>query len=134
MSAWIFQLGSQVEKHGSQRASWYVGWFDPAGKKKTKTCGPGVDGKRNAEKLKKKVEAELLTGTYQSNSKKTWAEFRQEFETKIADGMLPRSRQLVMEMLNTFERIVKPVRIWAIKTQTIDEFRAKRREEPGKKE
>ena len=63
MSAWVFQEQKQVEKNGDA-ASWSVGWYDPEGKRRCKSCGPGTEGKRNAEKLRKKIDAELLTGTY----------------------------------------------------------------------
>jgi hypothetical protein len=129
MSAWVYQDDKQVKKVGAAAASWYVGWIDPDGKRRCKSCGPGKDGKRSVEKLRRKTEAELLTGTYQSNSRKTWADFRKEYEAKIADGMGPGTRRLVLEAMNTFERIINPKRMAGIKTQTIDAFRAKRRTE-----
>jgi integrase len=133
MKAWVYQDDHQVKKHGANKASWYVGWVDPEGKRRCKSCGSGSAGKSAAEKLRQKIQAELITGTYQSNSKKTWADFRQEYETKIVAGLAPRSRPEVMTSLNAFERIIKPVRMATIKTATIDEFRAKRRQEAGKK-
>jgi hypothetical protein len=132
MSAWIFQDPKQVAKHGEAKASWYVGWFDPEGKKRCKSCGPGAKGKSNAEKLRTKREAELLTGTYQANDRKTWEEFRKEYDEKVLPGMAVRSRAEVTAALGHFERIVKPKRVAAIKTTTVDEFTAKRRSEPGK--
>jgi integrase len=131
-SAWTYQDDKQVKKHGEAKASWYVGWIDPEGKKRCKSCGPGSAGKSAAEKLRKKTEAELLTGTYQSNTKKTWEEFRKEYEAKIVSGMGSSTRRLVLECLDSFERIVKPKRTLPIKTQAVDAFRAKRRTEPGK--
>jgi integrase len=94
---------------------------------------PGAAGRNAAYKLREKRQAELISGTYQSNSKKTWQEFRQEYEAKIADGMLASTRRLVREALDQFERVVNPKRIGAVKTQTIDEYRAKRRGDRGKK-
>jgi integrase len=131
-SAWTYQDDKQVKKHGAAKASWYVGWIDPAGKKRCKSCGPGSRGKSAAEKLRKKTEAELLTGTYQSNTKKTWEEFRDEYEAKIVSGMGSSTRRLVLECLDNFERIIKPKRTLAIKEQTVDAYRAKRRTEAGK--
>lgn len=132
VKAWVYQDDKQVKKHGADKASWYAAWIDPEGKRRCKSCGPGLEGKRNAEKLRKKVEAELLTGTYQLNSKKTWAAFREEYEAKIVSGMEGQTHRLVTEVLDLFERIINPVRMRAIKTQTIDEYVAKRRLEPGK--
>jgi hypothetical protein len=33
MSAWVYQDPKQIKKVGTVRASWYVGWIDPEGKK-----------------------------------------------------------------------------------------------------
>ncbi len=132
-SAWVYQDDKQVKKHGADAASWYVGWFDPEGKKRGQSCGPGLQGHRNAQKLKKKIEAELLTGTYQSNAKKTWQEFRDEYDEKIVGGLAVRTQDEVRAALGHFERLVKPVRMSAIKTAAIDGFTARRRTEPGKK-
>src|SRR3954447_594764 len=107
-SAWTYQDDHQVKKHGEAKASWYVGWIDPEGKRRCKSCGPGLEGHRNAEKLKKKREAELITGTYQSNANKTWEQFRQEFEARIAEGMEPRTRRVTLEVFRHFERIINP--------------------------
>lgn len=131
--AWIYQDDKQVKKHGADKASWYVGWLDPEGKRRAKSCGAGAKGKRAAEKLRQKRQAELIEGTYQSNSKKTWKEFRQEFEKKIAVGMSSGTRRLTLESLNHFERLIKPVKLTAIKPQTIDDFTAHRRQERGRR-
>jgi hypothetical protein len=45
--AWIYQDDKQVKKYGDDKASWYVGWIDPAGKRKCKSCGGGKKGKRD---------------------------------------------------------------------------------------
>ncbi len=132
-SAWIYQDDKQVKKRGEDRASWYVGWVDPEGKRRGKSCGPGLEGHRNAEKLRKKVEAQLITGTYQSNERKTWADFRREYEETVVGGLAARTREEVKAALDHFEQLARPVRMSAIKTATIDQFTAARRREPGKK-
>jgi integrase len=133
MKAWVYQDPKQVKKHGADVASWYVGWMDPEGKRRCQSCGPGSEGKRNAEKLRKKREAELIEGTYQSNLKKTWEEFREEYNTRVMDGMVGSTREEVKAALDHFERLVKPVRMSALSTGRIDDFIALRRKEPGKK-
>jgi integrase len=132
-SAWIYQDTHQIKKHGEEAASWYVGWIDPEGKRRCQSCGPSSEGKRNAEKLRKKREAELITGTYQSNARKTWDEFRAEYEEKVLPKLAEWTRHTTLISLDHFQRIIRPVRMAAIKTTTIDEFAAKRRQEDGKK-
>jgi integrase len=133
VKAWIYQDDKQIKRHGADKASYYVGWIDPEGKRRCKSCGPGAKGKSIAAKVRQRIEAELLTGTYQDRSKRTWGEFRQEFESKVLERLAPRSRNEVKTALDTFERIAKPGKMATIKTSTIDSFIAIRRTEAGKK-
>jgi hypothetical protein len=45
-AAWIFQDPRQFKKHGPDRAAWYVGWIDPEGKRRCKSCGVGAEASR----------------------------------------------------------------------------------------
>jgi integrase len=132
-SAWIYQKSEQVESLGEDGASWYVGWYSPEGKRRRKSCGPGVKGKDKAEKLRRKVEADLDGGRYHEQLRKLWPDFRREFEEKVAEGMSPRTRQSTLEALKHFERLVKPARVFGITTMMIDEYVTKRRQERGHK-
>jgi integrase len=132
-SSWIYQDDKQVKKYGNDQASWYVGWIDPEGKRRCKSCGPGEQGKRNAEKLRRKREAELLTGTYEDESRKLWKDFRKEWEEKIGAGLEISTRRLYLDALNQFERLVNPVRTYYISSRHIDEYIALRRKERGKR-
>jgi integrase len=132
-SAWIYQDDHQVKKRGTEKASWYVGWIEPDGRRRGKSCGPGEQGKRNAQKLKRKLEAELMTGTYQMHAQKLWDDFHKEYEARVLSRLAPRSRTEALTALAHFKRIIKPMRVFAISTAHVDEFIAKRRLEPGKK-
>jgi integrase len=131
--AWIYQDDKQVKKHGEKKASYYVGWLDPEGKRRCKSCGPGSSGKNAAQKLRSKRQAELIAGTYQSNDRKTWADFRKEYEARIIARLAPRSQVEVLTAFNHFERLINPKRMFTIKTTTVDEYTSKRRVEAGKK-
>jgi hypothetical protein len=63
MKAWVYQDPKQVKKHGEEKASWYVGWRDPAGKRCCESCGPGSKGKRLAKKKAEKINASTLLST-----------------------------------------------------------------------
>jgi integrase len=132
-SAWIYQDDKQVKKYGSDQASWYVGWIDPEGKKRCKSCGPGVDGRRNAEKLRRKREAQLLTGTYQGESRMLWKDFRKEWEDKVAPDLEHSTREITVDALNHFERLVDPVRSYFIARRHIDQYIHFRRKERGRR-
>ncbi len=133
MKAWTYQDAKQVEKHGAEAASWYVGWRDPGGKRCCESCGPGAQGKRLAEKRKERIVAELVTGTYEDKSRKSWEDFRQEYEDKILSGKAVRSKNEALTSLAHFGRLIKPGRVWCISTRDIDRFAAARRQEKGKK-
>jgi integrase len=132
-SAWIYQDSKQLRKHGAEEASWYVGWIDPEGKRRCKSCGPGEQGRRNAMKLRDRTEAQLLTGTYGDRSKTAWADFRKEYEEKVLAGLAVQTQITAKASLDAFERHVKPSRVAFITTAVIDQFIARRRSDPGAK-
>ena len=132
-SAWVYQDDKQVKKHGEAKASWYAGWIDPEGKRRCKSFGPGAKGKDRAERHARKVEGQLLAGTYEDKGRKTWAEFRKEYEERVLAGLAVRTRDAAGTSLDHFERIVKPKKVSAIKAQAVADFVAARRKERGVK-
>jgi integrase len=132
--AWIFQKSVQVGELGV-KAPYYVGWYEPDGRRKAQSCGPGFHGKKNAERLCRKLEAELTEGTYQARgrSRKRWDDFRSEYRDRVLAGRSRPTRIKAELTLDHFERIIKPQRLASIKTQHVDEFIAERRKEPGQK-
>ena len=128
MRAWLFQDTRQRAKLGD-KCPWSVGFYDPDGKKRSKRVG----SKSQAEKLRKKIEGQLAAGLYSPPARKNWAAFRAEYESTVATRLAPRTRALVETTLDHFERIAKPAKLAAIKTQTIDGFSASRSAEAGKK-
>jgi integrase len=129
--AWTFQFDAQVKKLGKAKASWYVGWYDPAGKRRCESCGPGPDGKRSAEKLRRTREAALVTGTYEDKGKATWTDFRAKYEAKVLAVKGHRNREETLRALDQFERIVRPGRVRTITSEAVAEFVAKRSVEDG---
>lgn len=67
--AWTLQDKRQVDKHGATKAGWYVGYVDPAGKRKQKSCGSGQRGKKLAEKLADQIHSELTSGKFKDDKK-----------------------------------------------------------------
>jgi integrase len=132
-SAWIYQDDHQVKKHGPEAASWYVGWLDPEGKRRCKSCGPGPEGRRLAEKKRRKVEAQLLTGAYQGESKALWSDFRKEWERKIGAGLGRSTLAVTRAALNHFERLVNPFKTYFVTARHVDDYVAKRRPERGRR-
>jgi integrase len=127
--AWTFQDSRQKRKLGEKKCPWSVGWIDPDGIRRSKKIG----SESMAEKFKRKKEGQLAAGTYQSESRKQWADFRREYEERIADGLEPKTRKEILNALNHFDRLASPNWLHVIKTQTIDGYVTHRRGERGLK-
>ena len=132
-SVWIFQYPAEVRRKGKDGASWYVGWYDPGGRRHSESCGPGARGKNKAEKRQRRLQGELDLGVHQAPGKKTWKDFREEYEAKIFPNLARQSQDQIRAALDHFERLVKPGRLDLITTPSIDQFVASRRRERGKK-
>jgi integrase len=130
---WLFQDPKQVAKHGTDKAPWCVGWRDPAGKRRSETCGPGKAGRLLAAKRAEKIHAELITGAYDHPGKKTWKQFREEFEAKVLAVKGVRHREETKHAMDQFERVVNPGLMKAITSRTLADFTAKRSKERGLK-
>jgi integrase len=128
MQAWTFQDRKQLDKL-NDACPWSVGWYDPDGKRKSKSIG----SKSLAEKFARKIEGQLAAGVYQASSKATWQQFVDEYRARIVEPMPVLSRECVELALKHFAAIVKPAKLSGIKTQTVDEFIAERRKATGRK-
>ncbi len=129
--AWVHQIKKQVEQRGEEKASWYVSWRDPAGVLRCKSCGPGKVGKSAASKLADQTHSQLVTGTYQAKDRRTWADFRKDYEAKIAARSDLLSRTAARQSLDAFERVAKPKLVSAITTDFIDKFTTDRMKDAG---
>jgi len=128
MKTWLFQDSRQRVKQGARACPWSVGWYDLDGRKRQRRIGTKTQAKLAADK----IHAQLVERTYGDN-KDTWKAFREKFLTTVASGKAPNTRRAFEEAFARFERLIAPKRMAAITTATIDEFKAKRRQEPSKR-
>jgi integrase len=128
MKAWLFQDYRQKQKLGKD-APWSVGWIDPEGKRRSKRLG----SKTAAQKYARRTEGELAAGLYESQARKSWKEFRRDYEAKVLTNLKPRSRTECRIALDHFERLINPAQVGGLKTAHIDEYVSKRRAERGRK-
>ena len=125
---WVFQDPRQKEKHG-KHAPWAIGWIDPAtNRRKGETIGTRTAAKAAAERLR----GELSSGRYKPVAKKAWADFRAEFELSIAGKSLAYI-DTMRQVLDTFQEAVKLTYVCNITAATIEEFKAVRRQQRGRK-
>jgi integrase len=130
---WIFQRSDQLEKVGPDRAAWYVGWYEPDGRRKAKSCGDGVRGKDKADRLRRRLEAQLEAGVYRSQLSKSWQDFRAEYDEKVLSLAAPQTRRLTLNAMDHFARLTRPIKVTGIGTHSVDAYVAARRLEAGKK-
>jgi integrase len=122
--AWVFQDPKQKAKVGD-KCPWSVGWYDPAGKRRSKSIG----SKSSADKYCRKVEGEMAAGLYADRKRTKWADFRKQFADVVLATQAESTAAEYVNALDSFERVAKPVYMDTISTATIDTFTAKRRRE-----
>ena len=127
--AWISRLKKQVEKHGADKASWFVSFRDPDGKLRTKGCGPGKIGKASATRLADKIHCQLTEGTYATNERATRDQFVERYTGHIEGRCDANSRAAAMLSIETFARIAKPKLMKSVDTASIDAYIGKRLKE-----
>jgi integrase len=134
IDAWVYQRSEQVRDMGAEAAPWYVGWYDDEQKRRKKSFGPGARGKEAADRYRRKVEAQLMAGTYRHDLRMSWEKFVEEYTSRVLDGLSPKSKQQYLLSLSHFGRIARPTRMLSVGAHTIADFVAARRKEPGQKE
>jgi integrase len=130
--AWVFQKTEDVRNLGAGEAPWYVGWYEPGGNRRKKSCGAGTEGKKNAERKRRKLEAQLIEGTYRSQAGKTWEDFRREYDQRVLAGLAPATRATSLISLDHFERLIRPKKVFALSAESVARFVAARRQERGR--
>jgi integrase len=137
MAAWVKQIARQVREHGAKAASWYCEWDEPDGTRRMKSCGAGTKGKRLAQAKADRINSQLTLGTYQSDrqNRTTWDAFVADFKKRTLTGLAAGSAREFIVSLAHFRRILNLAErpMSAITTERVDEFRAVRRTEAGKK-
>ncbi len=123
--AWLFQDSRQKKKLGAVNCPWSVGYYDPEGKRKSKVVG----SRSRAEKERRKIEGQLTAGVYEDVTRASWGQFIAAYESRALVKLRPSTRETTQYALNHFDRIIRPKRVSAITTKTIDEYVAVRRTE-----
>lgn len=133
MKAWVYQDRRQVARHGADQAAWYVGWVDPLGRRRCKSCGPGPRGRQLAQRLADKRHAELVAGTYDATEAMTFAAFVDQYDRRILASKSVSHQLSAHRALIRFARITGVKRLKDVATRHIDQFVAARRVQRGKR-
>jgi integrase len=131
--AWLFQKVDDVERQGEEQAPHYVGWYEPDGRRKAKCFGAGQRAKKLAQRFRCKVEAELLTGTYDTKVNVLWDDFVAEYTRRVLSGLEEGTRTQSLIALAHFKRLVRLQRVFSLDAGHLDDFVARRRAEPGRR-
>jgi integrase len=127
MNAWIFQDAKQKAKLGD-KCPWSVGWYDPEGRRKSKSIG----AKSRAETFARKTEGELAAGIYEGHSRKRWSDFCDEYFARGTTGSAATTCEQTRFALAHFNRVINPVRVSAISSRTFAEYVAVRKAESAR--
>lgn len=125
MRAWIFQDHKQKQLLGD-KCPWSVGFYDASGKRRSKRIG----SRSLAEKESRRIEGQLIAGTYEAPARSTWEQFMAEYESKILAVAEPATREATQYAINHFERIIRPVKMRGITSKVFADYVAARRQEP----
>ena len=87
--AWLFQDPRQKKKLGD-KCPWSVGFYDQEGRRKREKAGPA---RSSAEKLAHRIEEQIQAGTYASTRKRSWSDFRAEFEARSVSRKADATRE-----------------------------------------
>jgi hypothetical protein len=90
--AFVYQKSRQVKKPGPQKASWYVGWEEPDGHRCDRSFGAGAKGKKDALEFRRRIEADLLKGTYRRRSHAHCVRPRFRQESAVSASRITRKR------------------------------------------
>jgi integrase len=123
--AWVHQRESQIKKHGA-KAAWLVDWIDPQGRRRRQSCGPGAQGKRDAQKLADRIHSELVTGAYEDRSRTTWDEAVTLYQERVLATKDPTSAETARISLATFAEVMKPGKMRTVDAGALEQFVAKR--------
>ncbi len=137
MSAWVKQFEFQVKKLGAKKASWYTVWYEPDGTRRSKSHGPGPDGKRRAKMLADQIKAQLTLGQYEKGKpdRTTWSEFVEKYRTDHLSTKSPNTQAAALYSLEAFARVLELDRrsVSYVTTERVDRFKALRLAEKGHK-
>lgn len=124
----VFQDTREKRVMGN-KAPWYVEWREN-GRRRSQKIGP----KGKAQKFASLKEAEALQRRNGLPIDKTWAEFRKEYESRVVATMISvRSQEKAKQVLETFEKTMRPQFVGQITKATIDDYASRRLRKPGKK-
>lgn len=120
-------MNVRVIPHKRDNSKWAVDYRCPVTKKRKYES---FDTKREAVDRKKELEGKEAKGEYRPLHRRTWAEFRAEFESKLLPRKEPKTRGFYRDAIRAFERVACPTLMQTIDTRMIDEFATKRLHDP----
>ncbi len=131
--AWVSQDAKQLKRVGKRKASWYANWYEPGGRRRSKSFGSGSKAKQDAFRFCKNVERDIVTGDYGNNKSMKWADFVEKYKSVILTSKSASNRRLLLECIKKYESRLKPGYITDVTTMSIDTYISKRLTDRGAK-
>jgi len=120
----VRQIPSQIEKHGTAKASWLAFWRDADGRQRSRSFGAGERGRRAARRFAIETQARQTLAIRQDEPG-SWREFRDEFELSIT-ALAASSIDAISRALDHYERLIGPVTMADISARSLDAYIAQR--------
>ena len=121
------EINVKVTKY-ADRKNWIMYYIDPV-TEKTVPRSTKRTNQRDAERAAAKWEADLRAGRYHADSRITWSDFRERYESEKLSSLAVRSLQAASAAMNHLERVIDPKRLSSITSATMSRFQADLRAE-----
>lgn len=118
--AWVFD----------RDGCWYVGWYEPDGRRRKKSFGTS---KKTANDWCAKKSGELVQNIVDGPKPKSWTDFVEEFQDRKTAQIRSSSVEVYDKAIEHFTRLERPKRVSEITTAKVDRYTSKRLRERGKK-
>ena len=105
------------------RANLVMRYRDPFSRKQVQRS-TGTTKRHEAEKAAGKWEAELREGRYKVQSRMTWDEFRDKYETEVLPGLSEGTGDCKASVFNYIESTINPQRLGELTTARLSAFAA----------
>lgn len=103
------------------RANLVMRYRDPSTGKQVQRS-TGTTNRRDANKAAGKWEAELREGRYKAQSRMTWAEFRETYETEVLPGLSEGTGDCKASAFNYIESTINPQQLRELTTARLSAF------------
>ena len=121
------EISVKVTKY-ADRKYYLMYYVDPITEKVT-TKSTRKATRREAERVAGAWESEVRAGRYQTNTRISWEEFRERYETEKLSSLAEKTHEAGRTVMNHLERVINPKRLASLTSDTMSRFQSALRSE-----